>query len=152
MPTEGHTDHRRRLPETRRSWTHKGKHGNQEYYIILSCFDDGCEPAEIFVRVAKEGTDLAGWVNVWALTLSVALQYGVPWDVIREKYLHQRFGQDDAVRNSPSLIHSLVSDLDTLIGALRAWSAAPEAQRDEDNRVVLVRDTFGGRAATTEVL
>jgi ribonucleoside-diphosphate reductase alpha chain len=46
---------------------------------------------EIFITMAKAGSTLAGLVNCFAQVVSVALQYGVPLDVLCEKFIDTRF-------------------------------------------------------------
>lgn len=108
-----HTKERKRLAETRRSYVHHGVACGTDYYVTLSFFEDTQELAEVFVKVAKEGSDLAGWCDAWALTLSIALQYGVPWSIMRDKYLHQRFGIND--ESNPSLLHAITNSIEKVI-------------------------------------
>ncbi|MDI7267266.1 MAG: vitamin B12-dependent ribonucleotide reductase [Myxococcota bacterium] len=81
---------RRRLPDERRSITHKFAIANHEGYLTVGCYDDGA-PGEIFVKMAKEGATLSGLMDSFALVTSLALQYGVPARVLCEKLTHTRF-------------------------------------------------------------
>ena len=83
-------------------------------YVIVNFFEDG-KPGEVFCRIAKEGSDLAGWVEALCLTISVAWQYGVPWSVLREKYVGTIFGTDD--EEHPSLLDALAKTIDEAIKA-----------------------------------
>lgn len=81
---------RRRLPDTRNSWTHKFSIAGQEGYITAGMYEDGtC--GEIFIKMAKEGSILSGVMDCWATTVSVALQYGVPIDSLIGKFKHTKF-------------------------------------------------------------
>jgi len=53
------TPTRRRLPATRQSVTHKFSVSGHEGYISVGLYEDG-QPAEVFLRVAKEGSTVAG--------------------------------------------------------------------------------------------
>jgi len=78
---------RRRLSDTRKSMTTKKVAHGIDMYITVGFFDDG-EPGEVFVVVAKQGSDVASFVNGWAVMVSMALQFGVPWDKIRDKFVN----------------------------------------------------------------
>lgn len=81
---------RRRMPAERRSITHKFRVGNQEGYLTVGLYEDGT-PGEIFVKMAKEGSVLAGLTDSFALAISMALQYGTPLKVLVDKFAHTRF-------------------------------------------------------------
>jgi len=81
---------RRKLPEERKAITHKFRVGQQEGYITVGLYDSG-EPGEIFVKMAKEGSTLAGLMDSFSIVTSIALQYGVPLRVLVEKFVHTRF-------------------------------------------------------------
>ncbi len=81
---------RRRLPMTRKSLTHKFSIGGHEGYITVGMYDDG-KPGEMFVKMAKEGTVVSGLMDSLATVTSIALQYGVPLEVLVAKFAHTRF-------------------------------------------------------------
>jgi ribonucleoside-diphosphate reductase alpha chain len=81
---------RRKLPDERRSITHKFDIQGHEGYITVSMFDDGT-PGEIFVKMAKEGSTLSGMMDSFAIMVSLALQYGVPLEALVGKFSHVRF-------------------------------------------------------------
>ncbi len=84
MPT------RKRLPEERRSITHKFTIGNHEGYITAGLYSNG-QPGEIFLTMSKQGSVIAGLVNSFATAISISLQYGVPLKVLVNKFIHSRF-------------------------------------------------------------
>jgi ribonucleoside-diphosphate reductase alpha chain len=53
-------------------------------------FEDGT-PGEIFIVMAKEGSTLSGVMDSFATSCSMALQYGVPLEVLVDKFTHTRF-------------------------------------------------------------
>ena len=81
---------RRRLPEERRSITHKFRVGNQEGYITVGLYPEGA-PGEMFIKMSKQGSIVAGLMDSFATSVSIALQYGVPLKVLSNKFLHTRF-------------------------------------------------------------
>ncbi len=81
---------RRRLPPERTAITHKFRVGEQEGYITVGLYEDGT-PGEIFIKMAKEGSTLAGLMDSFSIVTSIALQYGVPLKVLVEKFIHTRF-------------------------------------------------------------
>ncbi|MBI1885100.1 MAG: vitamin B12-dependent ribonucleotide reductase [Chloroflexi bacterium] len=82
--------YRERLPDERRSITHKFRVGEQEGYITVGLYDDG-RPGEIFVKIAKEGSTVSGLMDTVALLTSVTLQYGVPVEDLARKLKNARF-------------------------------------------------------------
>ena len=81
---------RRRLPDERRSITHKFSVGGHEGYITVGMYEDGA-PGEIFITMAKEGSVVSGLMDSVATSTSIALQYGVPLKVLVNKFVHTRF-------------------------------------------------------------
>ncbi len=81
---------RRRLPDERKSLTHKFSVGTVEGYITVGLYDDG-QPGELFIRMAKGGTVVSGLMDAFATSTSIALQYGVPLKVLVNKFVHVRF-------------------------------------------------------------
>jgi len=81
---------RRRLPDERRAITHHFSIAGQEGYLTVGVYDDG-SPGEIFVRMAKEGSTISGLMDSIATLVSLALQHGVPLDVLCAKFSHTRF-------------------------------------------------------------
>ena len=81
---------RYKLPEERHSFTHKFSIGGHEGYITVGMYDNG-SPGEIFVRMAKEGSVIAGLMDSFATAISLALQHGVPLPVLIEKFKGTRF-------------------------------------------------------------
>jgi ribonucleoside-diphosphate reductase alpha chain len=81
---------RRRLPATRQSLTHKFSVGGHEGYITVGLFEDG-SPGELFINMAKEGSTIGGLMDVIGTETSMCLQYGVPLQVLVDKFSHVRF-------------------------------------------------------------
>jgi ribonucleoside-diphosphate reductase alpha chain len=81
---------RRRLPDERRSLTHHFCVGGQEGYITVGLYEDGT-PGEMFIRMSKEGSTVSGLMDSFATAVSLALQHGVPLQVLCDKFSHTRF-------------------------------------------------------------
>ena len=81
---------RRKLSDERHSLTHKFDIAGHEGYITVGLFDDG-QPGEIFLVMAKEGSTISGFADAFAQAISYALQYGVPLQVLVDKFSHARF-------------------------------------------------------------
>lgn len=81
---------RRRLPDERKSLTHKFQIGAHEGYITVGLYDDGT-PGEVFISMNKEGSTLSGLMDAFATSVSVGLQYGVPLRILVNKFSHVRF-------------------------------------------------------------
>jgi ribonucleoside-diphosphate reductase alpha chain len=81
---------RRRLPEERKALTHKFSVGGHEGYLTVGMYDDGTA-GEIFVRMSKQGSVVSGLMDSFATAISLALQYGVPLQVLVDKFSHTRF-------------------------------------------------------------
>jgi ribonucleoside-diphosphate reductase alpha chain len=81
---------RRKLPDERRSLTHKFSVAGHEGYIHVGLYESG-EPGEIFVRMAKEGSTISGLMDSFATSISLALQHGVPLKLLIDKFSRTRF-------------------------------------------------------------
>ena len=99
---------RRKLPDERKSITHKFSIGGHEGYIIVGMYEEGT-PGEVFIKMAKEGSTLSGFMDGLALSISVGLQYGVPLKAIVDKLTNTRFEpsgftENPAIRYSSSVL------------------------------------------------
>ena len=81
---------RERLPDERQSITHKFTVADQEGYITAGLFEDG-RLGEVFANIAKEGSTVSGLTDCLFIVTSVALQYGVPLEVLARKLKNTRF-------------------------------------------------------------
>jgi ribonucleoside-diphosphate reductase alpha chain len=90
---------RRKLPDERRAITHKFDIAGHEGYITVGLYEDG-QPGEIFLVMAKEGSTISGFADAFAQAVSYALQYGVPLQVLVDKFTHVRFEPSGMTRNA----------------------------------------------------
>jgi ribonucleoside-diphosphate reductase alpha chain len=90
---------RHRMPQERRSITHKFSIGGHEGYITAGMYDDG-SVGEIFLTdIGKEGSTLRGMMNAFATSISIALQYGVPLETLVRKFSYMRFEPEGMTLN-----------------------------------------------------
>jgi ribonucleoside-diphosphate reductase alpha chain len=114
---------RRKLPSERNSLTHKFSIGGHEGYITVGKYDDG-NPGEIFIKMAKEGSTLSGVMDAFALSVSIALQYGVPLRALVDKFVNSRF-EPSGYTGNPE-IHFAKSVVDYIGRWLGAKFISPE--------------------------
>ena len=100
---------RRRLPDERRSITHKFSIGGHEGYMTVGMYDDGT-PGEVFITMAKEGSVVSGLMDSFATGISMALQYGVPLRVLCDKFSHTRYEPSGFTGNPDIPIAKSVTD------------------------------------------
>ena len=89
---------RRKLPDERESITHKFSIGGHEGYITVGKYEDGT-PGEIFITMAKEGSTISGLMDSFATMTSLALQHGVPLQLLIDKFTHTRFEPSGFTKN-----------------------------------------------------
>jgi ribonucleoside-diphosphate reductase alpha chain len=89
---------RHKLPDERRSITHKFDIAGHEGYITAGMYEDG-QPGEIFITMSKEGSTISGLMDSFATAISMALQYGVPLQVLVDKFSHMRFEPSGFTKN-----------------------------------------------------
>ncbi len=92
---------RKKLPIVRQSETHKFSIAGHEGYLTYSMFEDG-SLGEIFIRMSKQGSTLAGLLDSFAIAISIALQYGVPLKELVGKFIHMRF-EPLGITNNPEI-------------------------------------------------
>jgi ribonucleoside-diphosphate reductase alpha chain len=81
---------RHRLPDERSATTHHFAFGGHEGYLTVGLYPNG-QPGEIFIRMAKAGSTIAGLMECFGTVVSVSLQHGVPLKVLCDKLSHTRF-------------------------------------------------------------
>jgi ribonucleoside-diphosphate reductase alpha chain len=116
---------RKRLPDERRSLTHKFDIAGHEGYITAGMYDDG-KVGEIFIRMAKEGSVVSGLMDSFATAISLALQYGVPLEVLVDKFSHTRFEPSGVTRNPEIPIAKSIMDYIFRWLELRFFATAEE--------------------------
>jgi ribonucleoside-diphosphate reductase alpha chain len=81
---------RTRLPRSRPSNTTSFAVGGAEGYMTAGSYpDDGL--GEVFLKLGKQGSTLAGVMDAFSIAISIALQYGVPLETYVQKFANMRF-------------------------------------------------------------
>ncbi|MEJ7794514.1 MAG: vitamin B12-dependent ribonucleotide reductase, partial [Nocardioides sp.] len=99
---------RKRLPKSRVSRTTSFTVGGAEGYMTSGAHDDG-ELGEVFLKLGKQGSTLAGVMDAFSIAVSIGLQYGVPLETYVSKFSNLRFEpsgltDDPDVRMAQSLM------------------------------------------------
>lgn len=117
---------RKTLPADVESYRHKFSIMGHEGYIHYGIYPDG-KLAEIFIRMAKEGSTISGLLDSIGVLMSVSLQYGVPVETIVRKFVHTRFEPAGFTENSEIPVVKSILDYISKFLALRFLSQ--ESQR-----------------------
>ena len=102
---------RERLPRTRSSRTFEFRVADCKGFVTVGEYEDG-RPGELFIRVSKQGSTMAGIMDAFAISVSHGLQYGVPLRAFVHAFVGMRFEpsgitDDPEVRIANSLIDYL---------------------------------------------
>jgi ribonucleoside-diphosphate reductase alpha chain len=125
---------RRKLPDERRSITHKFSINGHEGYITVGVYDDG-QPGEIFLVMAKEGSTISGLMDAFATMVSLSLQYGVPLKALVDKFSHTRFEPSGFTKNPEIPIAKSITDY------IFRWLASKFLSQEEKQAVgVILRE------------
>ena len=81
---------RERLPRRRTSRTSKFRVADCEGYVTVGEYEDG-RPGEVFIKVSKQGSTLAGIMDAFSISISLGLQHGVPLSTYVGKYVNMKF-------------------------------------------------------------
>ncbi|MFN7150063.1 MAG: LAGLIDADG family homing endonuclease, partial [Microthrixaceae bacterium] len=102
---------RERMPRSRRSRTFEFRVADCKGFVTVGEYADG-RPGELFIRVSKQGSTMAGIMDAFAISVSHGLQYGVPLRAFVHAFVGMRFEpagitDDPEVRIANSLIDYL---------------------------------------------
>lgn len=81
---------RRRLPKSRASITTSFSVGGAEGYMTSGAHESG-ELGEVFLKLGKQGSTLAGVMDAFSIATSIGLQYGVPLETFVSKFTNLKF-------------------------------------------------------------
>ena len=81
---------RKRLPKSRPGTTTSFMVGGAEGYMTAGAYADGAL-GEVFLKLGKQGSTLAGVMDAFSIAVSIGLQYGVPLETFVEKFTNLRF-------------------------------------------------------------
>ena len=92
---------RERLPRRRKSATFAFRVADCEGYVTVGEYEDG-RPGEVFMKVSKQGSTLAGIMDAFSISVSLGLQHGVPLATYVRKYTNMRF-EPAGITDDPDL-------------------------------------------------
>ncbi|MGH7768565.1 MAG: vitamin B12-dependent ribonucleotide reductase, partial [Candidatus Binatia bacterium] len=124
---------RRKLPDERKSYTHKFDIAGHEGYITAGMYEDG-SPGEIFIVMSKEGSTISGLMDSFATAISMALQYGVPLKALVDKFSHMRFEPSGFTKNPNIPIAKSIMDY------IFRWLATKFLDGDAQQEAGVVRE------------
>jgi ribonucleoside-diphosphate reductase alpha chain len=137
---------RKRLPKKRRSQTVSFAVAGAEGYMTAGEYEDG-SLGEVFIKMSKQGSTLAGVMDAFSVSVSIGLQYGVPLEAFVSKYINMRF--DPAGMTDDADIRIAQSVMDYLFRRL-ALDYLPYETRSElgifsaEERAASVAGSYGG--------
>ncbi|MCM3885377.1 vitamin B12-dependent ribonucleotide reductase [Frankia sp. R82] len=143
---------RRRLPKTRPSQTVSFAVGGAEGYLTAGSYpDDGL--GEVFIKMSKQGSTLAGVMDAFAIAISIGLQYGVPLEAYVSKFINMRFEpagmtDDPDVRIAQSIMDYLFRRL--ALDYLDADHRAELGISSAAERTRAVAGQYGGSTTATD--
>ncbi|WP_150253047.1 vitamin B12-dependent ribonucleotide reductase [Nocardiopsis deserti] len=158
---EVHRPVRRRLPKKRPSETTSFSVGGAEGYITAGSYpDDGL--GEVFMKLGKQGSTLAGVMDAFSIAISIALQYGVPLETYVDKFTNMRFDpagmtDDPDIRMAQSVVDYIFRRLalDHLpyeeraaLGVLSAAERQAQVAGEDPAQVATQVESYAQSAAT----
>jgi len=147
-----HRPTRRRLPKKRPSETTSFSVAGAEGYMTASSYpDDGL--GEVFIKMSKQGSTLAGVMDAFSVAISIALQYGVPLEAYVSKFVNMRFDpagmtDDPDIRLSSSVMDYLFRRL--ALDFLPYESRAELGIFSAEERAANVAGTYGAITTSEE--
>ena len=92
---------RERLPRKRNSKTFSFRVADCEGYVTVGEYEDG-RPGEVFIKVSKQGSTLAGIMDAFSICISLGLQHGVPLATFVRKFANMKF-EPAGITDDPEL-------------------------------------------------
>ena len=142
VPAEKPAPSRVRLDRQRHALTTSFQVGGADGYMTAGTYADG-QLGELFLKMSKPGSTLAGVMDAFAISVSLGLQYGVPLEVYVSKFLNTRF-EPAGMTNDPDL-RMASSVLDYVFRRL-----AVDHLSDEAREMLGVRTTAERTAALSD--
>ena len=105
-----------KLPTRRKGYTQKAKIGGHTIFLRTGEYDDG-RLGEIFLDMNKEGSALRAFINNFAISVSLGLQWGVPLEEYVEAFTFTKFEPagmvtgNDAIKNATSILDYVFREL-----------------------------------------
>ena len=159
---------RERLPRRRNSKTFAFRVADCEGYVTVGEYEDG-RPGEVFIKVSKQGSTLAGIMDAFSISLSLGLQHQVPLATYVRKFASMKFEPagitDDAeLRIATSLVDYIFrrialdylsvderTELGILSTAERTQPTLPGVEEMATPSVSMIEDGLGTSGPRPEV-
>ncbi|NYJ04158.1 vitamin B12-dependent ribonucleotide reductase [Petropleomorpha daqingensis] len=145
---------RKRLPKKRTSVTTSFSVAGAEGYMTAGMYEDG-SLGEVFLKLGKQGSTLAGVMDAFSIALSIALQHGVPLETYIQKFTNMRFEpagmtDDPDIRIAQSVMDYIFRRL--ALDHLPVDTRATLGIFSAEERAAQVAGTYGGSASTADVV
>ena len=139
---------RQKLPRTRSSKTFSFRVADCHGYVTVGEYEDG-RPGELFLKVSKQGSTLAGIMDAFAISVSHGLQYGVPLEAFVEMFTNMRFEpagmtDDPDIRFATSLVDYIFRRLAVEYLPLRRARASSASSRSGERTAADAARRRGG--------
>ena len=118
---------RERLPRKRNLQTFSFRVADCEGYVTVGEYEDG-RPGEVFIKVSKQGSTLAGSMDAFSISLSLGLQHGVPLATFVRKFANMKF-EPAGITDDPEL--RIATSLIDYISRRLALDFLPVEERTE---------------------
>ena len=138
--------HQEKLPGRRKGYTQKAKIGGHTVFLRTGEYEDG-RLGEIFLDMNKEGSALRAFINNFAISVSLGLQYGVPLEEYVDAFTFTKFEPagivqgNDSIKNATSILDYVFREL--AVSYLGRHELA-HVEHEEINFAATARDEDGG--------
>ena len=142
--------HQEKLPGRRKGYTQKAKIGGHTIFLRTGEYEDG-RLGEIFLDMNKEGSALRAFINNFAISVSLGLQYGVPLEEYVDAFTFTKFEPagivqgNDSIKNATSILDYVFREL--AVSYLGRHELA-HVEHEEVNFAATARDDEGGEGRT----
>ena len=138
-PTQAARPVRRRMPDEREAITHHFSIADHDGYVTVGKYEDG-SPGEVFMKMAKQGSTVAGLMDSLAICMSLALQHGVPLQVMVDKLSHMRF-EPSGFTGNPQIPMAK-----SIVDYLVRWLSAKFLSENEQRQVGIITEQLRAEA------
>jgi ribonucleoside-diphosphate reductase alpha chain len=146
---------RKRLPKSRPSSTTSFTVGGAEGYLTAGSYPDG-GLGEVFLKLGKQGSTLAGVMDAFSIAVSIGLQYGVPLETYVQKFTNVSFEpagltDDKDIRMAKSLMDYIFRRLALDYLPYETRSAIGIHSTDERNAELDANTNYGAQVEVESV-
>jgi ribonucleoside-diphosphate reductase alpha chain len=146
---------RKRLPKSRPSSTPSFTVGGAEGYLTAGSYPDG-GLGEVFLKLGKQGSTLAGVMDAFSIAVSIGLQYGVPLESYVQKFTNVSFEpagltDDKDIRMAKSLMDYIFRRLALDYLPYETRSALGIHSTDERNAELDANSSYGAQVEVESV-